>query len=600
MPELASTSISLPDKSTSGSNAVLLTALGLAVILAWQMLAIKTGVHQAMSTDDAMRLVEVRDLINGQGWFDLHQYRMNPPGLMMHWSRVIDLPLAVSILALKPILGEHGAETVALFMWPLLLFAVALALVWAIAREISGGALTSQVAAVILALLARPALVLFRPGAIDHHNAQIDLLLLLILSALQIERSVFKAAVAGVAVSLSLTIGVEMMPPIAAICIAIAGLFIWRGRPVAPQVAVFSIALAASSLALASAVLPLPAFSAPVCDTLGGPVLLLTVGGGIGLASVVAIDQYCSVFRLRLVTGAVAAGLLIGGFVWLFRGCLGSPYAQMDPLVASLWLDTVQETTSLAKMLRLGPEAAPSFYALPVIALGLAVAALIRSAPKDRFRWTVCILALVAEFIISVWEMRGASGAAMIAAAIFAPAVAAIWPSFAVGPRLAILAMASSSTAFVMYGVAAKPLIHAMVTVDPNAQEILRPGCSSLADVESLAKLPTGRVMAPIDLGPAILATTDHEVFAGPYHRNNDGNSAMLNLMLATSSAAHQMLVDRKVDYVLTCRAAPNLNIIRRSPDGLEALLARGDVPAFLEPIESAPAARTAAWRVKK
>src|SRR6202012_818143 len=141
------------------------------------------------------------------------------------------------------------------------------------------------------------------------------------------------------AVSLSLTIGVEMMPPIAAISVSIAGLFIWRGRAVARQVKAFSIALAASSLALASAVLPFSAFSAPVCDTLGGPVLLLTVGGGIGLASVVAIDQYRSAFRLRLVTGAIAAVLLTGVFAWLFRGCLGSPYAQMDPLVASLWLD---------------------------------------------------------------------------------------------------------------------------------------------------------------------------------------------------------------------------------------------------------------------
>jgi hypothetical protein len=35
--------------------------------------AIKNGVLDAMSTDDAMRLVEVRDLIAGQGWFDLIQ-----------------------------------------------------------------------------------------------------------------------------------------------------------------------------------------------------------------------------------------------------------------------------------------------------------------------------------------------------------------------------------------------------------------------------------------------------------------------------------------------------------------------------------------------
>jgi hypothetical protein len=600
MSDLASASFSARDKARSGNAAVLLTALGLATVLAVQMLCIKTGVHEAMSTDDAMRLVEVRDLINGQGWYDLHQYRLNPPGLLMHWSRVIDFPLSISILALKPLLGMYRAESVTLFVWPLLLFGVALASIWAIARQLSDGVLTSQVGAVILALLARPALVLFRPGAIDHHNAQIDLLLILILFTLQIERSAIKAALAGVAVSFSLAIGVEMLPPIAAICVAVAGLFIWRGAAIARQVAAFAIALAVSSLVLALAVLPLSAMAAPVCDTLGGPVLLLTVGGGVGLASIVVIDQYRSAFWLRLVTGTVAGFVLIGGFASLFGGCLESPYAQLNPLVASLWLDTVQETVSLAKMLRLGPEDAASFYAFPLVALALAAGALFRSNPRDRFRWVVCIMALVVQFTISVWELRGANGAAMLAAPIFAAAITVIWPSLSFGPSVALLALVSSSTAFTVWGIAAKPLTDLVFKADANALEVLKPGCSGVSDVAWMGRLSKGRVMAPIDLGPAILATTDHDVFAGPYHRNNDGNSAMLKLMLAPLPVAHQMLTDRRVDYLVVCRAAPNWNIIKRAPDGLEALLARGDVPNFLEPIDVGTATRVSAWRVRR
>jgi hypothetical protein len=599
MSDLASASFSVRDKSRSGNTAVLLTALGLATVLAVQMLSIKTGVHEAMSTDDAMRLVEVRDLINGQGWFDLRQYRMDPPGLLMHWSRVIDFPLVISILALKPLLGMYNAESVTLFAWPLLLLGIALASIWAIAREMSDGARTSQVGAVILALLARPALVHFRPGSIDHHNAQIDLLLILILLTLQLERSAIKAALAGAAVSVSLAIGVEMLPPIAAICVAVAGLFIWRGAAIARQVAVFAITLAASSLGLAFAVLPFPAIAAPVCDTLGGPVLLLAVGGGVGLASVVAIDRFRSAFWLRLVTGAVAGVVLIGAFISLFGGCLEAPYAQINPLVASLWLDTVQETISLPKMLRLGPEAVLGFYALPLITLGLAAGALFRCNSQVRFRWVVCIVALVAQFTISVWEMRGASGAAIVAAPMFAAAVTIIWPSLSFGPTLALLALVSSSTAFAVFGVAAKPVTDLIFKADANAQEILKPGCSSISDVAWMGRLQKGRVMAPIDLGPAILATTNHDVFAGPYHRNNDGNSAMLKLMLAPPLVAHQMLSDRQVDYVVVCRAAPNLNIIKRAPDGLEALLARGDVPEFLEPIDVGSATRISAWRLR-
>jgi hypothetical protein len=46
-------------------------------------------------TDDNMRIMQVRALLHGQGWFDLRQYRMNPPlGANIHWSRLVDLPIA--------------------------------------------------------------------------------------------------------------------------------------------------------------------------------------------------------------------------------------------------------------------------------------------------------------------------------------------------------------------------------------------------------------------------------------------------------------------------------------------------------------------------
>lgn len=110
----------------------------------------------------------------------------------------------------------------------------------------------------------------------------------------------------------------------------------------------------------------------------------------------------------------------------------------------------------------------------------------------------------------------------------------------------------------------------------------------SVSDIASMRQLTKGRVMAPIDLGPAILAEANHDVFAAPYHRNNDGNLAMLKLMLAPPSVARQILSGRHVDYVVICRTAPNRDIIERAPDGLEAKLARGETPEFLEPIDLA------------
>jgi len=59
-------------------------------------------------------------------------------------------------------------------------------------------------------------------------------------------------------------------------------------------------------------------------------------------------------------------------------------------------------------------------------------------------------------------------------------------------------------------------------------------------------------------------------------------------------------LRDRHVDYVVTCAAAPDANIIKLAPDGLEARLARGETPDFLERIQLDPADRISVWRVRK
>ena len=72
-------------------------------------------------TDDNMRMMQVRGLLHGQGWFDLRQYRLNPPfGANIHWSRLVDLPIAGLILALRPFLGGAGAERWAVAIAPLL------------------------------------------------------------------------------------------------------------------------------------------------------------------------------------------------------------------------------------------------------------------------------------------------------------------------------------------------------------------------------------------------------------------------------------------------------------------------------------------------
>src|SRR3546814_1753462 len=79
-----------------------------AIVARWHAIA----TIELSDTDDAMRMAQVRDLLAGQGWWDLTQYRVNPAsgGVLMHWSRIVDAPLALAILLLKPPLGQTLAE----------------------------------------------------------------------------------------------------------------------------------------------------------------------------------------------------------------------------------------------------------------------------------------------------------------------------------------------------------------------------------------------------------------------------------------------------------------------------------------------------------
>ncbi len=63
-------------------------------------------------TDDNMRFAQVRALLDGQGWYDLRQHRMDPPaGISIHWSRLVDLPIAGLILLIPPFAGGPDAAS---------------------------------------------------------------------------------------------------------------------------------------------------------------------------------------------------------------------------------------------------------------------------------------------------------------------------------------------------------------------------------------------------------------------------------------------------------------------------------------------------------
>ena len=209
------------------------------------------GGGQSLSTDDAMRLVQVRDFLAGQGWFDLTQYRLDPPdGVDMHWSRLIDLPIAL-LIRLARWLAPSAGRALGATVWPAGLLLALLFGAVRLARELAGDA-AARLALIFAALMA-PVLQHFRPGAIDHHNVQLVLMLWSL--ALLVRERPRDAALAGTMCALSLAIGQEMAPVIAGLRGLVALRWIMRGDE-SRTAAAFGMSFAAATLVLFVATVP--------------------------------------------------------------------------------------------------------------------------------------------------------------------------------------------------------------------------------------------------------------------------------------------------------------------------------------------------------
>jgi hypothetical protein len=86
---------------------------------------------------------------------------------------------------------------------------------------------------------------------------------------------------------------------------------------------------------------------------------------------------------------------------------------------------------------------------------------------------------------------------------------------------------------------------HAVSASAVTTRRIINSGdagtCQRASDYAPLARLPRGRMLAFIDSGPFILMESEHAVLAAPYHRNQAGNNAMLDMFLAAPDAVYRV-----------------------------------------------------------
>lgn len=546
--------------------------------------------------DDTLRLVQVRDLLAGQGWFDLHQYRVNAPdGVLMHWSRIVDLPLAATIALLTPLVGQNMAEQIMLVAMPLLTLGTVVAVIAkAASYHLSRDGVTF---ACLCAGLSPLLLVQVQPLRIDHHGWQIFFAMLALVGVAQGKRA-HGPILAGAAIAAGVAISLEILPVAAGFGAVFA--LRWLTNPAAKiQLPVF---LAALTVTLGILFLTTRGLVDTVehCDALSP--------GHIGMFAIVAIGAVAAMrispkshFLLIGMMGLAALGGL--GF-YLLRApeCATGPFASLDPLVRSFWYENIAEGRPV--------WLAPAKLWLPIVGHGVIVLGILfwawRTTDGDERQWWQDYLVLTAIAFVAglfVWRSMAFVGAlsaiplGLFAARVFAVLRQATLPMHKLALCAALILGLVPSFPFVLAGLVLPDNAKAAeIEVGPRGGG----DCQLDDSVEALDALPAAKIFSPLDIGPALLERSHHSVVATGHHR---GVSAMHDVIAAfrgPPQLAKELVLEHRAQYLMICTRLGEVQLYAKSaPTGFAAQLVEGRIPSWLEPIdiEGPPALKF--WRVK-
>jgi hypothetical protein len=534
-------------------------------------------------TDDAMRMVMVRDFLAGQGWYDLTVARLNTPwGAELHWSRLVDVPLALLVTLFTPLLGPDTALVAAGYVWPMLLLALLLWLSALLAHRLVGP--EGVLPAVVLPVLSPAITAEFAPGRVDHHNVVILLTLAVVWSGIEAFRRPRMAALCGLLAATALAIAIESLPTIAA-AILVIGLVFVADPARARAMRGFGLAFTLGTMVHLAIFRPPSRWLEAACDVIS-PVyvaIAIVVGAVFTLASL--LPPRAAWQRLLLLGVLGASGMALVALA--YPQCLAGPYGELDPWLQANWIAGIVEArpwfTNLSEL-----PAYAAAVGVPALLAVLVVLHRLWRVPHDRLQWAALLVFLVCTALVMLAQVRGARLAIMPAMPAAAWLIVMARQRYLEQPRLT-RAIGLVASWLVFSGVVLSLLMTAMVQVLPGrslAAEATRASkepCLLPSAFADLAALPPERIMAPIDLGAHLLLYSPHEVVAAPYHRNAQGVLDTFRFFNGPIAQARTILADRGIGLVVLCPAMPELRgVSDRADDSFVNLYAAGTLPPWL------------------
>ncbi|MES2443026.1 MAG: hypothetical protein V4574_09360 [Pseudomonadota bacterium] len=544
--------------------------------------------------DDAMRLVQARDLLAGQSWWDVSQHRLWDGHFAMHWSRLVDLPLVLVMGVLDPIVGPETSTRIAVTAVPLVTLLAVMALGAELTRRLCG--FERAKLAVLLAPLSVPLLYQLRPLRVDHHGWQIVFALLAVV-ALAGKPDRRSGALMGGALAVLLTISLEGLPVTAAI-LGVA-MLAWAFDPSRRGQAMAAVWTLTGTVVLLHVATRGPAIFSPACDAVAPVWIAALAVAAIGVTVPMLTPRLPLVARLGLL--GVAGIAALATLALLDPNCLGGPFAGLDSFVRRFWYENVSEGMPVWTQV---PSWAVMTIGFPVTGLIGGTLAWRASAGEDRARWTMLLALAAATFALSLLVIRTGSTANALALPGGAWALhAMLTRARAIRPLLPRTAATAGALLAATPGLAAGALLGSPESAASSSATspqtaMTRQPCDHGHEISDLAALPPSKLFAPVDLSPQLLAATHHSAIAAGYHRNLAALHRAMATYMADPETAHRWVRESGAAYVVGCPGTNETELYKHfAPNGLWARLERGESIAWLRPV-AIPHSPVLAWQV--
>ena len=575
---------------------------------------------ELVGPDDFLRMSQIHAWMQGQGWFDLTAYKMVPPkGGDIHWSRLVDIPIAGLIYFFNIFLDFNKASYLAAIVWPLGLMLLTIT-VWTLICDRLLVAYPRWLPAVF-GILSISSINQFPVGRIDHHNIQILLFGLMIFGLVNRERK-WGDILIGFAAACSMSIGAEALIVIVLV-LAIIG-FEWAMGSDANGSGIIKVGWV---LIVSSLVLYILNFAPQDYFTVNfdaNSLFFLIAFIMLGIAFIIlglslpllSNIKGINVVVLKFMLAGFVAGVALVVLYLVFPDYLTDPYSNVSEEAKTRWLNKVSEAKSLSTVLNDFPFHWLSTvgYYLFVLVIGALVLL------KQQFRTTKIMSLYIILFICvlgTIWQIRVIRTAAFLVVPFCVIFSTICWSYFKEKYREEKFFLYGFQSGVIMFqisifwyvaGALFFPLDeqeagtgNTQLKTRATSQSIMArrepEHCMIESDFDFLETLPVTNVVSDLTTSTALMFHTRHSIVSGPYHRNERAILDTLDFMGTNELKAKAVAEKYQLTHMAFCTGALANPQSDFGPQSVTAKILQDDIPAWLNEV-SAQDARIRVFKI--